>query len=280
MVRADAASRRARGLSPAPSARETVAELAMVSPMLIDMMKNVDQAGIADSGLERLIAELRHPEQRQKVDDEHRHQADGAGRRHHRDMAHQRPVREHGPLVVSGAGGVQDSFLLARAAVLRPERGRKLGAAGATPHESAYPRTLEVFRLTTRLPASYLTAVFSPRSRGQGRGNDAHPSSRTRLGAFARSFRVCRIGALAQQAEAMKYCKADVARLCPGVPPGGGRIIACLKAAQGRDEHRLRQGAAGDERRRWAAKGSASRRRTVIARAVGRTETPYGAVSR
>ncbi len=36
--------------------------------------------------------------------------------------------------------------------------------------------------------------------------------------------------ALAQQAEAMKYCKADVARLCPGVPPGGGRIIGCLKA--------------------------------------------------
>jgi Cysteine rich repeat len=35
--------------------------------------------------------------------------------------------------------------------------------------------------------------------------------------------------ALAQQAEAMKYCKADVARLCPGVQPGGGRIIACLK---------------------------------------------------
>ena len=36
--------------------------------------------------------------------------------------------------------------------------------------------------------------------------------------------------ALAQQAEAMKYCKADVARLCPGVQMGGGRIIACLKA--------------------------------------------------
>ncbi|HEY1782533.1 MAG TPA: cysteine rich repeat-containing protein [Roseiarcus sp.] len=36
--------------------------------------------------------------------------------------------------------------------------------------------------------------------------------------------------ALAQRAEAMKYCKADVARLCPGVQPGGGRIIACLKA--------------------------------------------------
>ena len=41
MVRADAASRRARGLSPAPSARDTVAEAAMVSPMLIDMTKNV-----------------------------------------------------------------------------------------------------------------------------------------------------------------------------------------------------------------------------------------------
>lgn len=36
--------------------------------------------------------------------------------------------------------------------------------------------------------------------------------------------------ALAQQAEAMKYCKADVARLCPGVQMGGGRIIKCLKA--------------------------------------------------
>ena len=36
--------------------------------------------------------------------------------------------------------------------------------------------------------------------------------------------------ALAQQAEAMKYCKADFERLCPGVQPGGGRIIGCLKA--------------------------------------------------
>jgi hypothetical protein len=35
--------------------------------------------------------------------------------------------------------------------------------------------------------------------------------------------------ALAQQAAAMKYCKADVARLCPGVQMGGGRIVACLK---------------------------------------------------
>ena len=36
--------------------------------------------------------------------------------------------------------------------------------------------------------------------------------------------------ALAQQAEAMRYCRADVPRLCPGVQIGGGRIIGCLKA--------------------------------------------------
>jgi Cysteine rich repeat len=30
-------------------------------------------------------------------------------------------------------------------------------------------------------------------------------------------------------ADALTYCKSDVARLCPGVEPGGGRIIACLK---------------------------------------------------
>ena len=35
--------------------------------------------------------------------------------------------------------------------------------------------------------------------------------------------------AMAQQAAAMKYCKADYERLCPGVQMGGGRIIACLK---------------------------------------------------
>ena len=32
------------------------------------------------------------------------------------------------------------------------------------------------------------------------------------------------------QASGMRYCKEDVARLCPGVQPGGGRIIGCLKA--------------------------------------------------
>ncbi len=33
-------------------------------------------------------------------------------------------------------------------------------------------------------------------------------------------------------ADALTYCKSDVARLCPGVQPGGGRIIGCLKEHQ------------------------------------------------
>ncbi len=34
---------------------------------------------------------------------------------------------------------------------------------------------------------------------------------------------------LAAQADSLGYCKADVARLFPGVEPGGGRIVGCLK---------------------------------------------------
>ena len=34
----------------------------------------------------------------------------------------------------------------------------------------------------------------------------------------------------AARADALSYCKADVARLCPGIEPGGGRIVGCLKA--------------------------------------------------
>ncbi len=34
---------------------------------------------------------------------------------------------------------------------------------------------------------------------------------------------------LAQAVDPMALCKSDVARLCPGVEPGGGRIIGCLK---------------------------------------------------
>ncbi len=33
-------------------------------------------------------------------------------------------------------------------------------------------------------------------------------------------------------ARAQSACRADVERLCPGIPSGGGRIAACLKANQ------------------------------------------------
>jgi hypothetical protein len=36
-------------------------------------------------------------------------------------------------------------------------------------------------------------------------------------------------GQTAKAAEPLSYCKADVARLCPGIAPGGGRLIGCLK---------------------------------------------------
>lgn len=36
--------------------------------------------------------------------------------------------------------------------------------------------------------------------------------------------------AFAQEGDLVKYCKADIARLCNGVQPGGGRVMKCLKA--------------------------------------------------
>lgn len=36
-------------------------------------------------------------------------------------------------------------------------------------------------------------------------------------------------GAQAQQNELVKYCKADIERLCAGVPLGEGRTLKCLK---------------------------------------------------
>ena len=33
----------------------------------------------------------------------------------------------------------------------------------------------------------------------------------------------------ARAADPLAYCKADAARICPGVEPGGGRLVGCLK---------------------------------------------------
>ena len=36
----------------------------------------------------------------------------------------------------------------------------------------------------------------------------------------------------ADTADLRKYCKSDIQRLCKGISPGEGRIIACLKKNQ------------------------------------------------
>jgi Golgi apparatus protein 1 len=44
------------------------------------------------------------------------------------------------------------------------------------------------------------------------------------------------VAALAQDA-----CKADVEKLCQGIPPGGGRIMACLKANEAKVSAKCKQ---------------------------------------
>ena len=36
-------------------------------------------------------------------------------------------------------------------------------------------------------------------------------------------------GSAQAQGGPLAYCKADAARLCPGVQPGGGKLLGCLK---------------------------------------------------
>lgn len=35
---------------------------------------------------------------------------------------------------------------------------------------------------------------------------------------------------LAQENDLVKYCKADIERLCAGIAPGGGGLMKCLKS--------------------------------------------------
>ena len=37
------------------------------------------------------------------------------------------------------------------------------------------------------------------------------------------------LGVLTANAGPLDYCKADAARLCPGVAPGSGHLVGCLK---------------------------------------------------
>jgi Cysteine rich repeat len=62
--------------------------------------------------------------------------------------------------------------------------------------------------------------------------NDSKPVYLARLVAFAA---LCLVWlwfappAAANERAAMRVCRADAHKLCPGVQPGGGRIAACLR---------------------------------------------------
>jgi len=43
-------------------------------------------------------------------------------------------------------------------------------------------------------------------------------------------FSVATFSPAAHALPSLHYCRADAARLCKGIQPGGGRIIKCLKA--------------------------------------------------
>ncbi len=50
------------------------------------------------------------------------------------------------------------------------------------------------------------------------------------LGALSLALLAFAQPAAAMDEQVVMYCKEDVARLCAGVQPGGGRILQCLKA--------------------------------------------------
>ncbi len=54
---------------------------------------------------------------------------------------------------------------------------------------------------------------------------------RIQIAALALAFATLFGGAAsAQQSDIATYCKADIQRLCKGVSPGDGRLMACLQA--------------------------------------------------
>ena len=83
--------------SPAPSARETSAPTAIISPTLIEIARNRTMVARPTPAVRRRIAEPGDVEQRQEVDDEDGDEADRARRRHHDDVAHGRAGDEARP---------------------------------------------------------------------------------------------------------------------------------------------------------------------------------------
>ena len=80
-AQAEPASRRALPASPAPSARDTSAPTAIISPTLIETAKNRTIVAKPDAGGQRRLAEPGDVEQRQEVDDEDGDEPDRARRR-------------------------------------------------------------------------------------------------------------------------------------------------------------------------------------------------------
>src|SRR5262245_57571671 len=99
----------------------------------------------------------------------------------------------------------------------------------------------------TELPGNqrYWPMVQLQKSAGRRLGRVLHSSKETRAKMLIRQSTVASVLSLAaisfpgstQAAKAatpLALCNADAERICPGVAPGGGKIIACLK--QHKDE--------------------------------------------
>jgi hypothetical protein len=64
-------------------------------------------------------------------------------------------------------------------------------------------------------------------------------------------------GAAAEGARPREACRADLARLCKGIEPGGGRIRDCIKAHRSEISPQCRAALRGSRERRQAAKAQA-----------------------
>ena len=102
--RQELASRRACSKSPAPSARDTSAPTAIISPTLIEMARNRTIVASPTPAVSARIAEPGDVEQRQKVDDEDGDEPDRARRRSSPGRAaSSSPVTKRGPSPPAGA---------------------------------------------------------------------------------------------------------------------------------------------------------------------------------
>ncbi len=91
-----------------------------------------------------------------------------------------------------------------------------------------------------------------------------HPIRTTLLSSLLTS---CTLGVMAQQADVVKACGADVKNLCSGIERGEGRIAQCLR----QNEDRLSEGCKSKlrELQQSRSKGSRQNRRADDAQGSG-----------